>query len=510
MERGMIVGERYRIVGRIGRGGMSEVYAVEDIRLQNKLRALKINGMNSTSLTADEALLLMRMDHPHLPQLVDYYPADGDRGEMLVMDYIDGMSLEQALRQRVSGFTAAETAAIGLQLCDALAYLHRQQPPIIHRDLKPSNVMMDREGRVRLIDFGIARSFKPSSTADTCRLGTPGFAAPEQEAGEQSDVRTDVYGLGCVLYWLLTNGRLPGAELRDGRSVLPAWLRSMLEPERRRRCPSMDAASAGIREWAGGDSSGDRTARSQAAIGPWGLGGNAHSGDGVSVLSLAPASGGTFVTLMLARLLGEMGVSVQAIEGPGGDPQWHALLGIGGDPAEPDGPDARYRKHNQGAVLWQYRTPHNGGAAATDGDSRFRLMAGEARDRVKLVDWSSRWEDGAAGAWLRFSELVIVCADPDPSRWTESRLRSIGRLMEERGEMRLPTLWAAVKDVPFRNRGQWMELFPAKPDLILPFISPGEWYDLLWQGMPLPRKGPSAEALRRALKPLAERIAGKD
>ena len=62
----------------------------------------------------------MRMDHPHLPQLVDYYPADGDRGEMLVMDYIDGMTLEQALRQRGSGFTAEETAAIGLQLCDAL------------------------------------------------------------------------------------------------------------------------------------------------------------------------------------------------------------------------------------------------------------------------------------------------------------------------------------------------------------------------------------------------------
>ena len=154
---------------------------------------------------------------------------------------------------------------------------------------------------------------------------------------------------------------------------------------------------------------------------------------GVSVLSLAPGSGGTFVTLMLARLLGEMGVPVQAIEGPGGHPQWHALLGIGGDPAEPDGPDRVIGSFARELFSGSIARPITEVPQQRMGTPRFRLMAGEARDRVTLVDWSSRWEDGAAGAWLRSSGLVIVCADPDPSRWTESRLRSIGRLMEERG-----------------------------------------------------------------------------
>lgn len=120
----------------------------------------------------------------------------------LLRDYLPGVTLEQLIR-RDGALTGPETARLGVGLCDVLGALHAMTPPVIHRDLKPENVLLTETGRVRLIDFGAARTYKTGQKEDTVCLGTRGYAAPEQYGSGQTDVRTDVFGLGRVLTFAL-------------------------------------------------------------------------------------------------------------------------------------------------------------------------------------------------------------------------------------------------------------------------------------------------------------------
>jgi hypothetical protein len=151
-----------------------------------------------------EADILSRLDHPHIPKVTNYFT----RGNChyLVMTYIQGQTLQQMLDSRRQPFPEEQVAEWGIQLCEILEYLHAQEPPVIFRDLKPANIMLDQQGQVKLIDFGIARLFNPAKKTDTVHLGTIGFAPPEQyEAqGGATDTRSDIYALGATLHYLLT------------------------------------------------------------------------------------------------------------------------------------------------------------------------------------------------------------------------------------------------------------------------------------------------------------------
>jgi serine/threonine protein kinase len=208
--------QRYVIVGQAGKGGMGAVYQAVDTRDTHRRVAIKemSQGHLSDAELADataqfqrEAALLGRLSHPNLPHI---YDAFNERGRSyLVMDFIDGKTLLQLLKE--SGFRpppVAQVLGYALQLCDVLAYLHQQQPPIIFRDLKPTNVMVTANGHVFLIDFGIARIFKEGQEQDTTFLGSPGYAAPEQHGGAQTNPRSDLYSLGATLHFCLT-GRDP-------------------------------------------------------------------------------------------------------------------------------------------------------------------------------------------------------------------------------------------------------------------------------------------------------------
>lgn len=210
--------KQFIILKTIGRGGMAAVYQASDTR---KNRIVAIKEMSQENLSPEElresldsfkreADLLQKLKHPNLPHVYEHFSEHGRH--YLVMDYIDGETLEQKLLAAKAPLP--ETAVLGWarQLCDALGYLHHQQPPIIFRDLKPANVMVTKRGEVKLIDFGIARFFSPRRTRDTQALGTPGYAPPEQYGNTQTDPRADVYALGATLYHLLTNydvGRTP-------------------------------------------------------------------------------------------------------------------------------------------------------------------------------------------------------------------------------------------------------------------------------------------------------------
>jgi serine/threonine protein kinase len=208
----LLLKQRYRILGTVGKGGFGAVYKAEDVQLGNRLLAVK--EMSQSSLNPQEiaeaaenfkreAHILAALKHPNLPSIYEQFSETGRW--YLIMDFIEGETLEEHLMKKQEGhLSVAETLQIGLQLCMVLGYLHSRQPPIIFRDLKPSNIMLTPEGNLYLIDFGIARHFKPGQNRDTIALGSPGYAAPEQYGKAQTTARSDIYSLGATLHHLLT------------------------------------------------------------------------------------------------------------------------------------------------------------------------------------------------------------------------------------------------------------------------------------------------------------------
>lgn len=208
-EVGTVVEGKYEILKLIGRGGMSKVYLAMDKNL-NKQWAIKEiqkearNKNNEVVVQSAiaEANMMKKLDHPCLPRIVDII--NHDNVIYVVMDYIEGEPLSRILNQ--NGAQPQEAVLQWAEsLCGVLDYLHNQNPPIIYRDMKPANIMLQPNGNIKLIDFGIAREYKEQNLEDTVCLGTKGYAAPEQFGGRgQTDRRTDVYCLGVTLYHLLT------------------------------------------------------------------------------------------------------------------------------------------------------------------------------------------------------------------------------------------------------------------------------------------------------------------
>ncbi len=248
----MLLNGRYQLEKRIGQGGMGAVYKALDTSFNN--RPVAIKEMSRTGLTptrlqdAEEAFqheanLLSSLLHRNLPRIYEHFTED--ERSYLVMDFIKGQTLEDYLAQKGGGpLPLEQVLEWGKELCDVLSYLHKQQPPIIFRDLKPSNVMIDESGHIFLIDFGIARLFKPGQSHDTVALGSPGYAAPEQYGKSQSSPRSDLYSLGALLHHLLTGvdpseqpfAFRPASQLNpDVPLELENLLKQMLEMDSERR-----------------------------------------------------------------------------------------------------------------------------------------------------------------------------------------------------------------------------------------------------------------------------------
>ena len=208
--------QHYLIASLAGRGGMSAVYRSVDTQQGNRNVAIKEMSQGFMSEEERQAAiarfrqeyqLLNKLHHPNLPLIYDWFN-EGDRF-YIVMDFIEGRTLFEVLKQNKNQpLPVAQVVDYALQLCDVLSYLHAQQPPIIFRDLKPTNVMIRRDGRLFLIDFGIARLFKEGQQQDTVLLGSPGYAPPEQHGSAQTSPRPDLYALGATMHCCLT-GRDP-------------------------------------------------------------------------------------------------------------------------------------------------------------------------------------------------------------------------------------------------------------------------------------------------------------
>ena len=228
LEIGSIVDGKYKILNKIGQGGMSIVYLAMNERANKQwaIKEVRKDGVKDFEVVKQglivEIDMLKRLSHPNLPSIIDVI--DQKDNFLIVMDYIQGKSL----KDRLDEFGAQPQELViewAKQLSDVLGYLHTRKPAIIYRDMKPSNIMLKPDGKLTLIDFGTAREYKEKNLADTTCLGTIGYAAPEQFGGKgQTDGRTDIYCLGATLYHLVTgmNPSEPPYEIKPIREINPS------------------------------------------------------------------------------------------------------------------------------------------------------------------------------------------------------------------------------------------------------------------------------------------------
>ncbi len=223
---GQVIDDKYEILKLIGEGGMSKVYLAMDKRLNKSWAVKEIekkakdrNNEIVVQSAIAEANMIKQLDNPAIVRIVDII----DNGNVIyiIEDFVEGETLEALLE--ADGAQPEELVVEwGKQLCEAFDYLHTRTPPIIYRDMKPANVMLTPEGKLRVIDFGIAREYKEHNLKDTTSLGTRGYAPPEQFGGK-TDARSDIYSLGVTLFQLVT-GRDPclaSTELKPVRQIDP-------------------------------------------------------------------------------------------------------------------------------------------------------------------------------------------------------------------------------------------------------------------------------------------------
>ena len=220
LKPGEVLRGRYCIRERIGQGGMGHIYLADDLRLKGRRCALKEVEHDRTvpakilketrEQFLREATILARLDHPNLPKVSDFFTI-GAR-DYLVMDYIPGKDLRAIImeaRQHSIYLAEDDVLSWANQLCGALTYLHKQEPPLVHRDIKPSNLKVTPDGLLKLVDFGLVKALAPDEMTITViqGRGTALYTPLEQYGGDglHTDARSDVYALGATLYHLLTN-----------------------------------------------------------------------------------------------------------------------------------------------------------------------------------------------------------------------------------------------------------------------------------------------------------------
>jgi serine/threonine protein kinase len=223
LQNGTMIHSRYRVVRNIGQGGMGAVYEAMDERLGTTV------ALKQTLVTEDhlkkaferEARLLAALRHPSLPRVIDHFIDTA--GQFLVMDFVPGKDLGMLLQEMQKPFPVGAVLRWADQWLDALIYLHTHNPPIIHRDIKPQNAKVLHDGRLMLLDFGLAKGTAHPQTRVTSggsvMAYTPTYAPLEQIQGTGTDHRTDLYSLGATLYHLFT-ARAPVAALTRSVSFI--------------------------------------------------------------------------------------------------------------------------------------------------------------------------------------------------------------------------------------------------------------------------------------------------
>ena len=204
----MIISNRYRIEQKIASGGMADIFLGEDIKLKRKV-AVKIlspnyaGDKNFVARFKREAQILAKLNHPNIVEIYDW--GEFDSSYYIVMEYIHGISLKEAIEKKGS-IDPIIAAGYAIQICDALSAAHKNN--LIHRDIKPQNILLTEDNIIKVTDFGIAKSLNTDITRTLNIVGTAHYISPEQVRGDALDKRTDIYSLGVVIYEMLA-GDIP-------------------------------------------------------------------------------------------------------------------------------------------------------------------------------------------------------------------------------------------------------------------------------------------------------------
>src|SRR5258708_21031541 len=204
---GTVIVSRYRVISRLGKGGMGEVFRADDLILGQPV-ALKFlpeqatGNVNLLTRFYDEVRIARQVTHANVCRVYDIGEVQGQ--PYLSMEYMDGEDLGSLLR-RIGRLPADKATEFSRKMCAGLAAAHAQG--VLHRDLKPANVMIDARGQVRIMDFGLAALGEHLQGAEV-RNGTPAYMAPEQLTGKEVSVQSDIYALGLVMYEMYT-GKAP-------------------------------------------------------------------------------------------------------------------------------------------------------------------------------------------------------------------------------------------------------------------------------------------------------------
>ena len=224
--KGSIINDRYQIIKTLGEGGMANVYLAHDNILDRNvavkvLRGDLANDEKFVRRFQREALSASSLSHPNIVEMYDVGEDDGQY--YIVMEYVDGKTLKQVLKQR-GHLSITEVVDIMLQLTDGLAHAHDAY--IIHRDIKPQNIMILSNGMIKITDFGVATALNSTQLTQTNSvMGTVHYLPPEQANGKGSTVRSDIYSMGIMMYELLT-GLVP----YKGESAVEIALKHLREP----------------------------------------------------------------------------------------------------------------------------------------------------------------------------------------------------------------------------------------------------------------------------------------
>lgn len=224
IQPGTLLQNRYRVIQEVGKGGMGEVYLATDERFQSRVAIKRtfFGDLEMSKAFRREAKLLNHLRHAALPKVSDHFSEDD--GQFLVMEFIEGFDFAELLTRRKVPFPLHDVLRWADELLDALEYLHTQKPQVIHRDIKPPNIKLTPQGKVMLLDFGLAKGAPtPEQTASGTAASVFGFSmnfAPlEQMQGSGTDARSDLYSLAATLYSLLTGVRPPDALTRASATI---------------------------------------------------------------------------------------------------------------------------------------------------------------------------------------------------------------------------------------------------------------------------------------------------
>ncbi len=528
---GDVIGGRYRMLKRIGEGGMGNVFLVEDLKLNGKKWAVKEieaseYGSEGYSLHA-EAEVLMQLNHPFLPEMVDYLHDEMQQKVYLVMEFIEGMTVQAWFDREQGNPPVQAVLELGLQLCDVLSYLHHQQPqPIVYRDLKPSNLMLDQHMHIRLIDFGTARHFKQGQTKDTLQLGTFAYAAPEQLHGRQTDHRTDLYQLGATLYYLLSKGQYYYTSKQPLHQINPDFsldcsvvIQKLLEDDPSDRFQSaadvrraLDRCLAVMKEKTEvltlQNSEPEARDATNLSITPM-------ERMNIIVCGLYPGVGSTFVSVSLARMLHLAGITNAVVEHPSQSPELYEWLhGSRHAPKTYTFYTERASEHHMKAVSkWKtgYTTwyPLNPDRNELNDDENWFVWLHQLKDQMIIIDMPQQWDNESMREWTTMADVVLVVASPDPVKMNSKQVMDRLNVIEQWKQAGKEVLLVGNRMEPLSYMKEWERSLPIRPSCMLPSYPSIDVMKCRWQGSLLQDHKQYSQAMFQAMEPLLSAVLPK-